>query len=206
MLCLFSIALLSENATNLAGAKTLRILVLGFGDLLNRLAQVDLNVAGVRVETVNTAVSTVSTTTTLGGLVDLNVLDNKVLSVQTLGISVGTSVLKKVSDELDALDRPTGLGNAELFTLGSATNVTVVLSEGDSTLLLSNGFEIFKSGVKLLAGNSLGSSLGILKAHAEVGSTRGGNSSRCFGGLAVSSHLFLGSVCLTLVDGEYSQP
>lgn len=66
----------------------------------------DLNVAGVALVRVDTTVGTVSTTAGLGGLVDVDVADDKVLSLQTLALSVGLGVLQQAQDELDRLDGP----------------------------------------------------------------------------------------------------
>lgn len=60
-----------------------------------------------------TAVSAVCAPSLLGGLVDLNVLDDQVGGVEALGVGVGLSVLEQTEDELGALDGPAGLGNTE---------------------------------------------------------------------------------------------
>lgn len=49
----------------------------------------------------------------LGGLVDLDVLDDQVAGVQTLRVGIGLSVLEQTEYELSALDGPTGLGDTE---------------------------------------------------------------------------------------------
>lgn len=59
--------------------------------------------------------SAVSAAALLGGLVDLDVLDNEVASVETLGIGVGLSVLEESEEELGGLDGPAGAGNTELL-------------------------------------------------------------------------------------------
>lgn len=58
---------------------------------------------------------TVCSAALLGGLVDLNVLDDEGTSVETLGICVGLGVLEKVQQELSRLDGPAGPGNTELL-------------------------------------------------------------------------------------------
>ena len=60
-------------------------------------------------------VSAVSAAALLGGLVDLDVLDNEVASVKTLGIGVGLSVLEETEKELGGLGGPAGAGNTELL-------------------------------------------------------------------------------------------
>lgn len=59
--------------------------------------------------------STVCATALLGGLVDLDVLDNEVASVETLGIGVGLGVLEETEEELGGLDGPAGAGDTKLL-------------------------------------------------------------------------------------------
>ena len=58
---------------------------------------------------------TVGASAALGGLVDLDVLDNKVASVKTLGVGVGLSVLQEVDEELGGLLGPASLADTELL-------------------------------------------------------------------------------------------
>lgn len=51
----------------------------------------------------------------LGGLVDLDVLDNEVASVEALGVGVGLSVLQETEEKLGRLGGPAGLGDTELL-------------------------------------------------------------------------------------------
>lgn len=48
-------------------------------------------------------------------LVDLDVLDDQVAGVKTLGVRVGLGVLEKAEQELSGLDRPAGFADTELF-------------------------------------------------------------------------------------------
>lgn len=58
---------------------------------------------------------TVCASPLLGGLVDLDVLDDQVAGVQTLGVGVGLGVLEQALEELCGLDGPAGLGDAKLL-------------------------------------------------------------------------------------------
>ena len=58
---------------------------------------------------------TVRASPLLGGLVDLDVLDDQVASIETLGVGVGLSVLEQTEKELGGLDGPAGLGDTELL-------------------------------------------------------------------------------------------
>lgn len=58
---------------------------------------------------------TVCPSALLGGLVDLNVLDDQGTSVETLGISVGLGVLEETEKELGGLLGPAGLADTKLL-------------------------------------------------------------------------------------------
>lgn len=58
---------------------------------------------------------TVCAAALLGSLVDLDVLDNQVTSVKTLGVGIGLGVLEEAQEELGGLDGPAGAGNTELL-------------------------------------------------------------------------------------------
>lgn len=62
-----------------------------------------------------TTVSTVCAAALLGGLVDLDVLDNQVAGIETLGVGIGLSVLEETEDERSGLDWPSGAGDTELL-------------------------------------------------------------------------------------------
>lgn len=59
--------------------------------------------------------STVSSAALLGGLVDLDVLDNQVAGVKTLGVGIGLGVLQELQEELGGLDGPPGTGDTPLL-------------------------------------------------------------------------------------------
>lgn len=61
-------------------------------------------------------VGTVCAATLLWCLVDLDVLDDEVAGIETLGIGVGLSVLEETEKELGGLDWPAGTGNTELLS------------------------------------------------------------------------------------------
>jgi hypothetical protein len=60
-------------------------------------------------------VGTVCASPLLGGLVDLDVLDDQVAGIETLGVGVGLGVLEQTEKELGGLDGPAGLGDTELL-------------------------------------------------------------------------------------------
>lgn len=70
-------------------------------------------------------VGTVGSSALLGGLVDLDVLDNEVGGVETLGVGVGLGVLQEAEQELSGLGGPAGAGDAELLAcVGGSISVS----------------------------------------------------------------------------------
>lgn len=68
-----------------------------------------------------TTMGTVSSSALLGGLVDLDVLDDKGAGVKTLGIGVGLGVLQELQEELGGLDGPSGTGDTPLLAYTSCS-------------------------------------------------------------------------------------
>lgn len=62
-----------------------------------------------------TTVGTVGPAALLGGLVDLDVLDNQVASVKALRVGVGLGVLQQLEEEFGRLDGPPGTGHTPLL-------------------------------------------------------------------------------------------
>lgn len=62
-----------------------------------------------------TTVGTVGASPALGSLVDLDVLDDEVAGVETLGVGVGFGVLQETDEELGGLDGPASPADTELL-------------------------------------------------------------------------------------------
>jgi hypothetical protein len=70
-------------------------------------------------------VSTVCAATLLWCLVDLNVLDDEVSGIKTLGIGVGLSVLQETEEKLGRLDWPSSTGDTELLSCKNSISITL---------------------------------------------------------------------------------
>ena len=73
-----------------------------------------------------TTMRTVCTTTLLGRLVDLDVLDDQVAGVETLGVGVGFGVLEEREEEGGGFLGPARAGDAELFACEAGLSATTV--------------------------------------------------------------------------------
>jgi hypothetical protein len=100
-------------------------------------------------------VSTVCSSALLGGLVDLDVLNNQVAGIETLGIRICLCVLEETEKEFGRLDWPSSSGDTKLLacdipsilpssktspdqghrTLCSASGSSSVSSHGDGLLV-----------------------------------------------------------------------
>lgn len=158
---------------------------------------VDVVRQGLIVETYTT-VGTVCAAALLWGLVDLNVLDDQVAGVETLGVGVGLSVLEQAQEELGGLDWPAGLGDTELLacvlfsvyvvspyasshmaphlsamglvhTLGSTASAPGISSHWDSLALVLDVLEVFAGAAELPAVDGLGGLARVLEGNPEVG-------------------------------------
>jgi hypothetical protein len=166
---------LADTDTTLPGGK---VLLTDNGlRLLNgllSLSEDELDVAGVGHIGVDTTVGAVCAAALLGGLVDLDVLDDQVASVETLGIGVGLGVLEETEEELGGLDGPAGTGDTELLALRGPANAAAVASHGDGLLLLKDVLEELLGAGELPAVDGLGGLAGVLEGNTEVGAARAG--------------------------------
>ena len=80
---------------------------------------------------------TVCASPLLGGLVDLDVLDDQVAGVQTLGVGVGLGVLEEREEELSRLDGPASPADTELLACCRGTRpVSLKLSPSFPSTML----------------------------------------------------------------------
>jgi len=181
---------LAETGTALARVEVLALdNSIGLLDNLLTLGQDELDVARVGHVGVDTTVGTVCPSSLLGGLVDLDVLDNQGTGVETLGISVGLSILEEAEKELGRLDGPSSLGDTELLALGGAASAAGISSHGDGLLVLLDVLEEGNSALKLPAVDGLGGLASVLERHSEVGTAGAGRLRGLDLGGSVSNHL-----------------
>lgn len=137
---------------------------------------------------------TVCSSSLLRRLVDLDVLDNKVAGVKTLGVGVGLGVLEQREEELGRLDGPSGTRDTELLSYNANPSDRVPSTElilSSPTLRASSGsagipphrdgllvtldiLEVGDGALELPAVDGLGRLTGILERDTEVGTARAG--------------------------------
>jgi len=111
---------------------------------------------------VDTTVSTVSAAAHLGGLVDLDVGDNKLINVEGLSSSVGLNVLEEIEEELAALLGPATERLTVLLSLRSTTGTIAIAGEGNDILVSEDVLEVELSLLEVHARDSSGSLTGVL--------------------------------------------
>lgn len=143
--------------------------IVGLGDGVGGFSADDFDVAGRAHVGVDAAVGAVGAAVLLGGLVDLDVLDDGLFDIKTLGQGVALGILEQGEQELGALLGPATLsGTTPSLGLGAAADGTVEAAEGDALLL---GLDVLQEALGLLQGHSLeddSSLVGVLEVNAQV--------------------------------------
>lgn len=180
--------LLSNQSALLSGVQSKLLVILGLLDSLGLLGDDQLNVGWGRLVGVNSTVSSVSSSSLLGGLVDLDVRNLQLGHVQALGLSVGLSVGQQVLDEVDGLGRPSGLGDTKLLTLGGSTDGVGETTEWDGSLVLQHLGQVLLSFLHVPAVDGLGSLTSVLERNSQVRATGRSRLSWVSRGSSVTNH------------------
>lgn len=189
--CLSSSQSLASQSALLSRVDSELLVLLGLLDNVLLLGDDQLNVRGRRLVGVDSTVSSVSSSSHLGGLVDLDVGDDQLGGVQALGLSVGLSVDQEVLDETHRLLGPSTEGGTVLLGLASSADGRVESSEGDDIVVGQNSLEVSEGLVNVLTVDSLGGLSGVLERDTEVVTLGLHQLSGVGGSSSVSSHGYL---------------
>lgn len=124
--------------------------------------------AGVALVRVDSTVGTVSPPPGLGSLLNDNVLDDQLLDIKVLSLSVGLGVLEETEDELDRLLGPSTLGSLELLGLRSSANTASEPSERNNLLVVLNVGEVSVRLLQVHARKGSGHLSHVLEVSSEV--------------------------------------
>lgn len=147
------------------------------------------DVRGRRLVGVDSTVSSVSTSSHLGGLVDLDVGHLQLGGVQTLGFGVRLGVDQKVSDESHRLFGPSTERGAVLLGLAGSADRRVESPEGDHVVVRQHSFEVTERLVDVHALDGLGGFPGVLERHSEVSTSGLDGLGRVSRGGTVTNHV-----------------
>ena len=90
----------------------------------------------------HSAVGTVRASPLLRSLVNLNVLDDEIASIEALCVGVRFSVLEETEEEFGGFDRPAALGGTESLDLRAATGAASVPPHGNCLLVVLNILQV----------------------------------------------------------------
>jgi hypothetical protein len=76
-----------------------------------------------------TTMGTVSSSALFGSLIDLDVLDDQIASVETLGIRVGFSIFEETKKKLCALDGPSSSADTESLACRNIPSALFIASQ-----------------------------------------------------------------------------
>lgn len=142
--------------------------ILCLGNGLLSLREDELDVARVGHIRVDTTVGAISSPPLLGSVVNLNVLDDEITSVKTLGIGVRFGVLEEAKNKLGRLYRPAGTVDTELLALGGVASAASITAHGDCLLLKLDILKKGNSALELPSVDSLSGLAGVLERDTEV--------------------------------------
>jgi len=134
------------------------------------LDQGDLDVAGGGHVGVDPSVGPVGSPPHLGSAVHLDVLNDQVVGVKTLVLSVALGILEHVEQELGRLHGPPALsGSMDLVGLGMPSNSSHETPERDDLLLGDDVLEVLGGPVKGHGLDGLGCLPCVLEVNPQVG-------------------------------------
>lgn len=117
---------------------------------------------------IDATMGTVGAATHLGGLVDLDVLDNNLLQVETLGVGVAFGILEESQQELGALLGPASLGDTPNVGLGATADTATEATERNSLLVFNDVFQELLGLGELHSLQNHGGLMSILEVNTEV--------------------------------------
>lgn len=174
---------LRSHEPNLSGETSFTLSKLRFGSLLGLGlssgsldsgllgGEDELDVRGRRHVRVDTTVGTVSSSSQLGSLVGLDVVDNQGLNIESLHFGVGLGVLQEVQQEATRLLGPSSLGGSISLGLSVSSDTVDKSSEGDGVLV---GNDVLQVGLGASQGESLdglAGLAGVLEVNTQVRAT-----------------------------------
>merc|ERR1719360_269463 len=147
----------------LSGNLLLFGLVINSNKCLFLLNQDHLNVTGRGHVGVDSTVGSVGTSAHLRGTVHQNVINDQVISIQTLVFSIALGIPQHIEESLAGLGWPSTLGSFEGLALGMSANSTVEPSERNDLLLSHNILQILLGSGQRHVLNGLGCFPGVLQ-------------------------------------------
>lgn len=116
--------------------------------------------------------SSVSSSSALGGSVDLDVVQHQLVDIDAvLDLGVGNEVGQQVQDNLHGLLWPSTLGDSEFLGLGGSTSGSSVSGVWDASLVLKHLVEVLLSDNHVHSSEGSAHIVGVLEVGSDVVST-----------------------------------
>ena len=150
------------------------------------------DVAGRVQVRADSSVSSVSSSSSLGGLIDKDVGDNELFFFKTLDGGVGLEVLQQAEEDLGGLFGPsTKTVVSEFFSLGGSADTVSVSVEWDASSVGNNVLKVFNSDLETQTFDGHGSLIGVLEVDSDVTTAGLDSFSGDCGLTSVFSHVLL---------------
>ena len=117
----------------------------------------------------DTTVGTVGSSTAGDGALNDDVVDDALIHIELLALSVCLQVNEEFTDGLDRLLWPSSLSVLEFLDLSVSSNATSELSEWNNLFVFKNILHVFDSLLQVPALNSAGDFVSVLEVGSEVG-------------------------------------
>lgn len=118
--------------------------------------------------TVNSSMSSVSSSSHVWCSVDLNMVNNQRINIKSLNFGIAFCIFQKLEKEISTLFWPSSLRVLVIFGLGFSANTSTESSEWNNLLLSDYILQVFVCLPDVHLLNSLGCLTGVLKMHPEV--------------------------------------
>lgn len=138
------------------------------GDGVGLLSNVELDVAVGSQVWRNSTVGSVSSSPSLNGSLGSNVSDLALLSVETLGFSVGLKVLEESDNVFDRFLWESSVVVVDIFAHSLSRNATLVSSEWNNGLVIKDSLEILNSLVQVHSSDSSSSLASVFVVGSQV--------------------------------------
>lgn len=179
---------MESQSTLLSSVQSDLLRVFSLSDFLGLFGDNKFDVRWGGLVSVNSTVSSESSSSLLWSLVDLDVGDLQLRNFQTLGLSVGLSVLQQVLDVVDRLGWPSSLLDTPFLSLSGSTDGVVESSEWNGSLVVQDIFQVLLGLLQVPAVDGLSGFSGVLERNSQVGTTSRGRLSWVDWGSSVTNH------------------
>ena len=119
----------------------------------------------------DSTMGSISSSSSLLGLIQLNVGDNQLLQIERLELGIVLQVLNEGQEILDRLLWPSSLSPSELSSLSSSSDSSVESHERNALFVLEDLSEVASDLLNGLAFHHLGSLVGVLEVAWDLVST-----------------------------------